>query len=198
MSGLNRPIFRPEAVRRYARRNDCAVYPRLLSPRVAPMLWVLFGLAVVCGGLSRFARVPVYVSGGAVVVERAGQSGGGSEEAILAVFLPARDSHRLRPGQRVFFGFGGEPAVLVGKVEAVEPQGYGAEAVRSRFALDGGAVRQVRGPTAVAFARAETAGAGSPRSAEVGEVGEARVEVGSRRALTLLPLAGRLIEDGQE
>lgn len=154
------------------------------------MLWVLFGLTFIGGGLSWFARVPLYVSGAAVVA-RGAQSGGEAGEAVLVVLVPASDLHHLRPGQRAFFRFGGEAVGFVGKVESVEPHSYSPEAARSRFALDDGVIRQVRWPAAVAFARSETA-------ADVERLGEVWVEIGLRRAFWRLPLASRLIEDGQK
>ncbi|HEV2863660.1 MAG TPA: hypothetical protein VGX48_21785 [Pyrinomonadaceae bacterium] len=162
------------------------------------MLWVLFSLTLIGGGLSWFAWVPVYVSGAAVVTGRAAQSSGEAGEAVLVVLVPVCDSQRLRPGQRAFFRFGGEAVVLVGKVESVEPHSYDPEVAKSRFALDDGVVWKARWPAAVAFAKLEAGAAASLRSADVERFGEVRVEVGSRRAFSRLPLASRLIEDGQK
>jgi hypothetical protein len=47
-----RPIFRAEAVRRYAQSQDRAVLPRTACPRTVFYLWALLGLLLLVGGLT--------------------------------------------------------------------------------------------------------------------------------------------------
>ena len=44
-----RPMFRADAVRRYAESQHKTILPRLLFPRVFVCLWVLFGLSLFAG-----------------------------------------------------------------------------------------------------------------------------------------------------
>jgi hypothetical protein len=46
MTRRNRPIFRADALQRYARGRNQAVLPRLAAPRAIAALWLLLALLV--------------------------------------------------------------------------------------------------------------------------------------------------------
>jgi hypothetical protein len=68
MSDAARPIFRPDALRRYAQGANRAVLPRFASLRAVFWLWLLLGVLVAAGVFTWFVGAPIYASSPAVVV----------------------------------------------------------------------------------------------------------------------------------
>ena len=63
MEESRRPVFRPEALRRYTEGRDRALPLRWVSPRTFVALWVVLGLLVAAGGVVGIALMGA-LSGG--------------------------------------------------------------------------------------------------------------------------------------
>jgi len=185
MQPANRPIFRSEAVRRYADRHEKAVLPRLVRPRVFLFLWLLLGLLLAGGAVAWFARVPDYASGRAVVARLPAEGASGGERIVVVAFLPAASHARLRVGQPMWVQWDGAAGPVSTSLSAIQPQLSSPEAVRKRFSLGPEEAGAITGPVAVVTA-SMAAEAGVPADARVGSVGHAQVEIGSRRVFSLL------------
>jgi hypothetical protein len=69
MSGRPASIFRPDAVRDYARRREQAVLPPSISPSIVLCLWLVLA-ALAAGAIATLSLpVPVHVSGPATIIE---------------------------------------------------------------------------------------------------------------------------------
>jgi hypothetical protein len=186
-------IFRDDAVRRYVAGREKSVLPRLVSPRTFIYLWFLLGLLVISSLVAWFTRVPVYASGSAVVVRwRSNQ--GTPEGIVVAAFFPPQHLSSLRTTQKLFLHFDAMSDRLSRSVIAAQPKVSSPDVAQKQFALHPGAAQGIRQPVAVVIVQLEPIPTGLPASAYLGSIGRADVEVGSRRAVSLLPLIGQFFE----
>jgi hypothetical protein len=184
-----RSIFREDAVKRYLQGREETVFPRLVSPRSIVFLWVLFALLLAAGVIAWWTEVPVYASGPAVAVGE-GLGAAASHVAVVA-FLPQESLSRLHAGQRLFLKTGASNDRRALSVRAVDETIYSPDAAQARFRLSGGAAATLRAPTAAVRAELPLDAQALPASQYRGTVYQADVEVGSRRIISLLPVAGR-------
>ena len=191
MNKTHRPIFRPEAVRRYMQKRDRPVLLRLLSPPTFLCLWLLLGLLVVGGCVAWFTQVPVYASGSSVVAEWKGNVQGIGDDVVLVAFLPPQDLAHLRVGQTLLVTFDTAEGPVNSPLIAVEPQVMSPDAAQRQFGLSANAARLVTQPVAVAIARFEPTLSGLPASSYVGSVYQVEVQVGSQSVFSLLPFFGQ-------
>jgi hypothetical protein len=190
MNEAKRSIFRVDALRRYAQSREEPVLLRLVSPRMFLCLWILLGLLLIGGFLAWLAQVPVYASGSAVVVDGRGKTPSIGDEVLVVAFVPPEHLRRLRVGQMLLLEIGGVGKRSGRSIIAVEPEIIGPDMAQRRFALNAGATPAITQPSAIAIARLDPLITGLPAAAYVGSIYRAEIEVGSRRAISLLPLIG--------
>lgn len=185
MADVSSPIFRREALQHYVEGKEKTVLPRFIRPRTFLCLWILLGLLGVAAALAWTARVPVYASGIAVVAEAEGK-------VNLVVLVPPEAFEKLSAGQLVWVRWrdAREPART--RLTHVEPTIQSPADVRKRFGLSS---ETVSGAVAVAAADPHGAFASGDLSPEthLGSTVPVDVEIGSRRALSLLPLLGEIL-----
>jgi hypothetical protein len=92
MKTNNRPIFRPEAVRRYAEAREQSVLPKFVSPRIMVALWALVVLLILSGVATWFTSTPVYASGLAIVVDTRNKLTNIEEGMAILALLPPKPS----------------------------------------------------------------------------------------------------------
>jgi hypothetical protein len=200
MDSKHHSIFRTDAIRRYVASREEAVLPRWVSPRTFLYLWFLLGLLLVSSLAAWFAKVPVYVSGSAIVVRSRGESQGDLDHLVVAIFFPAQNRPRLQVDQRVVLHFEGIQDApnnhnFSRSILAVEPAILSPDAAQKRFDLSSGTASTITQPVVVAIASLEPSPKSLPASVYLGSVGKAEVVVGSQRILSLFPLIGSLIQN---
>jgi hypothetical protein len=183
-----------EAVRRYLESREESILPRFVSPPTFVCLWLLLGLLIGAGVVTWFAQVPVYVPGLAVVVGHPSNVQSIHDDVMVVVFLPPQYRSQLQAGQKLFLSLDRAGKRLERMITAVEPEISSPDLVQRRFGLSAGAAEAITRPSAIAFARLEPMPASLPAATYAGSVYRAEVEVGSRRAISLLPLIGQLFE----
>jgi hypothetical protein len=190
-------IFRPAAIQHYMQSREEPVFPRLVSPRVFAYLWVLLALLVTGGLVAWFARVPTYASGPAAVVSlsRVVEDVQSQDDVILVAFLPPENISHLRIGQTLWVQIDPAGKRLGVPIIAVEPEISSPDAIRRRFALEGGVALVVTQPAAVAIAHLGQLATGLPVRAYEGSVYRVNAEIGSQRVISLLPLIGPLFDE---
>lgn len=197
MAEMTRPIFRPEALRRYMEGREKAVLPRFIAPPTFILLWLMLAL-LACGfGAAWLARVPVYASGIAVVapprhIPAHIPARGGRGETIALVFLAPDSSERPRIGESVSLS-GAAADLFDGTIVAVERGVYSPAAAQKRFKLDSGAAAAVTGPVVAALARFRLPRGALPADDYTGSVYRADVRTGTQRVLALIPIIGPLV-----
>ncbi len=192
MTQTRRPIFRPEALRRYKQNRERPVLLRALSPPTFLCLWVLLGLLIATGCVMWLAQVPVYASGSATVVAWKGNTLGIRDGIVLVAFLPPQDLSQLRIGQTLLVTFDTTDGPVSRTLIGVEPQVIGPATAQQQFGLSTPAAQVVNQPTAVAIARFEPYPSGLPASTYVGSVYQVQVQVGVQSVFSLLPFFGQV------
>ncbi len=185
----DRPIFRESAIEAYRRRREKDVVPRLISWPIVVCLWLLLAIVLADAWVSWSVRVPTYVSASGSVLSGAARPEADGRGTAAVLFLPPEASSRVRVGQAVHVQVGSSGRYVDGVIVRVEPGLVGPDEARERFGTsrDRGVIT---GPSTAAVARLER-----PLSpaAYAGSQVTARVEVGSRRPLELVPGVRRLI-----
>lgn len=195
MNDSHRSIFRADFVQQYMQGRDRSILPRLIAPRTFVCLWLLIGLLTAGAFLAWFARVPIYTSGPAVIVDGRDYPGSIDDSIALVVFLPPQYRSHLHVGQPLFLDFGSADGRLRRTIIMIEPQLSSPAAVQQRFALRSDDPLSVTRPTIVALARVEPLPSSLPPATFVGSRYQVDVEVGSRRMLALVPLIGQLFDE---
>lgn len=194
MKNQSRLIFRLETLQLHMRGKERAVLPRFTSPRTMLFLWILMGLLLASGIAFLLIRVPVHVSGVAVVLDSiSGPSV--PNNASMAVFLPESTLPDLRAGQKVTWVFDDPKDRVSRSLIVIEPKVNSPTALRERFGLTGSAAVAINRPMAVAFARLEPVPRQGSAANYAGSVYRVEVEVGHRRVISFLPLVGSFFEE---
>jgi hypothetical protein len=194
MSYKGRPIFRVEALRRNAQVREKSVLLRLSSPRALALLWILIGLLMMSGLLIWYVRVPVYVSGVAIVTGAMEPTPNGGGKIKVVAFLPPEDLARLRVGQKLFLSSekGGERRLQL--VTGLEPDVLSPLEMQNRFGFSAcQSFPAGTHPNAVVFTELMLASAGPDASSYTCSFYHADVEVGTQRVISLLPVIGHLL-----
>jgi hypothetical protein len=190
-----RPIFRDDAIRRYIESREKAVLPRLVSPQIFLYLWALLGLIATSSAIAWFAKIPIYASGTAIVTRLQSQSRGMGKEPVLVVFLPPQYLSRLRPQQRLFLKFAGMGDRLSWTILSVDSKIHSPDSIQRQFGLSPSAAQAITQPVAVAIAQWEKTPTQLPADVYLGSLGRAEIEIGSQRAISLLPVIGNLFTE---
>src|SRR5215212_8499453 len=176
MKDGNRFIFRDTAIRHYALRRARPVLPQFASARLTTLLWVLTGILFGCGLLTWVVRIPVYASGVGVV-----------DGHRIAVFLPDKERFRIHVGQRVFCTLDKTGGRVGRTLIAVDSQVTSPADVHAQFKLTDGVAAEITKPVVIAFVNLEPMPGNLHASAFAGSVYRVEVEVGTMRAVSLLP-----------
>lgn len=187
MKESRRSIFRDDAIRRYVASREQSVLPRWVSPWTFLYLWLLLGLLGVSSLIAWFVRVPVYASGSAVVVRWQNKKQGTGNDIVVAAFFPPQTLANLRANQKVLLHFDGMGNRFTRTILTVEPAIRSPDSVQKQFALNPSSAQAIAQPVAVVIARWEPVPTELPASAYLGSLGRAEVEIGSQRAISLLP-----------
>ncbi|HEX7677277.1 MAG TPA: hypothetical protein VF713_04085 [Thermoanaerobaculia bacterium] len=197
MNEPKRSIFRADVYKRYLEGKEKAVLPKLVSPPVFAVCWVLVGLLFIGAGLAWFARVPTFASGDAVIVHKQFELSNRTDDVVAVAFFPPETFPRLRVGERVFLRQEQSGERLERSIIAVPTRLSSPEAAIREFGLSDGAAQRITKPVAVAVIRFGPAPEGLPAEAYVGSVYRAEMQTGSRRVMSLLPTIGRLTQSSE-
>lgn len=189
MQDAPRPLFRLEAMQRYSQQQE-AILPRFIAPHTFTCLWLLLGLLGSASIACWLARIPVYASGRAIVVDAQKTKTGGDGLQLVA-FLPPEDYSRLQVGQNLIFQVS-PTGDRQNRPIVVTPEIISPEAARRRFGL---AAEFVSQPSTVAIASFASKPSNLPVAAYIGSTYPVNVEIGSQRAISLLPLFGQFFGD---
>lgn len=190
-------IFRAAALRHYVRRSGKSVYLKLPSSRAFIFLWLLCGL-LSAGGLmlSRFIELPVYATGVGVVIERADEPADSTHMLQLRLCFPPEELRQLRPGQRVFLHLhekGGE--TMRGTLHALGRQTSPPRPAMQDCGPSSGTGSVESEAAALILRPSESWPEPALPSVTPGNRAEVRVETGSRRLTSMIPVFGNLFHD---
>lgn len=183
---MSRRIFRESALDRYNQRLEKIELPRYAHAPWILLMWLVGLLLLLLAALLLSVRLPEYVTGPSIVVD-GNLLGRKASGVVVAAFLPAQYVSRLSPGQAAEVslpspGAGEEVDALAARVLAVEPRPLSPAAARELYGLDAATGGLINGPVTIAVIDVDL-----PAELWLGSVGEARIEIGSRSLLALLP-----------
>jgi hypothetical protein len=193
MKTSTRPIFRPEAVRRYAEAREQSVLPKFVSPRIMVALWALVVLLILSGVAVWFTSTPVYASGLAIVVDTGNKPVNIEEGTAILVLLPPEAQPVLDEGKTILIQVNASSKPLERRVIALEKDASKVNRTLEEFALENHPAVAKAQPAAVAIVRLEDMPGNVPTNDYIGTIFRADIQVGSRRVASLLPLMDRIL-----
>jgi hypothetical protein len=191
MAISKRNIFREKALQNYAVSKQKEVLPRLISPPVFVLFWILLVLSLFAGITAWLTRVPTYVVTTGVVLDQGiiqGQQA--NDEATAIVFVPASHAAQVHAGQPILLQIGAIGTQLHSRVERVVPGILSPNEARRRYGLDNTTSHIITGPSTVLMI---SLGPAFPAQQYAGSTVSAQLQIGSQRVLSLLPGLGHLI-----
>jgi hypothetical protein len=189
----NRPIFRPEAVRRYAEAREQPVLPKFVSPQIMVALWALVVLLILSGVAVWFTSTPVYASGLAIVVDTGNKPVNIEEGTAMLVLLPPEAQPVLDEGKTVLIQVNATSKPLKREIVAFEKNASKVNRTLEEFALENHPAVAKAQPAAVAIVRLEDMPGNVVTNDYIGTIFRADMQVGSRRIASLLPLMDRIL-----
>jgi hypothetical protein len=184
----SRPIFRPEAVRRYAEAREQPVLPKFVSPRIMAALWAIVVLLILSVVAVWFTNMPVYASGPAIVVDTENKPVNIEEGTALLVLLPPEAQPALEEGKTILIRVNDSSQPLERKIVTFTKDASEANSILEEFALSNHPAVVKAQPAAVAIVRLEDIQRNMPTDDYIGTIFRADIQVGSRRIASLLPL----------
>jgi hypothetical protein len=188
----SRPIFRPEAVRRYAEAREQSVLPKFVSPRIMVALWALVVLLVLSGVAVWFTSMPVYASGLAIVVDTENKPVNIEEGTAILVLLPPEAQPALDEGKTILIQVNPSSKPLQRKIVTFVKDASKVNAILEEFDLGNHPAVAKMQPAAVAIVRLEDTEGNVLANDYIGTIFRADIQVGSRRIASLLPLMDRI------
>ena len=189
MDNYDTKLFRRRAIERYQESRAESAPPRFAPPRVRRYVGVVCALLTACALLMWATPAPVYLSVRAAAVASKGAFGQPPERPLLLVFIPAADGPSLKEGQRVYFKPHKQDQMMSGTLVAFEPQAVSNAEVLSRYDLAAGEPLEINEPVVVGVARIEPPPTDAAPNVEAGSVFDAKLEIGSKRLISLIPTA---------
>jgi hypothetical protein len=176
-------IFRQKAWKAYVDKQEQAVLPRLVTPRVFVFCWLLFALLLSAGGLAWWETVPVYAAGSGMLLEQPLASHPASHEMVALIFVPASHVLSIQRGVSIHLQLDKADPGGSGLVERVETGLISPQDARRRYALNGTEALLITRPSMVVLVSVAP-----PLSEHLyGEsIISAQVPLGTQRLLTLL------------
>ncbi|GCF09573.1 hypothetical protein [Dictyobacter arantiisoli] len=180
-----RPLFREHALQHYMQRREEDVLPRIVSPPVFLIVWILFALVIAGGVISWLARVPVYVNGTGIV--QSGEQRVNAQQSVVNVliFVPVDASNHVRAGIPGKAQFSSSGQHYDGTITSIEPLVLSPEAIQTHYKLGCSVAQMVTEPSVAAHMRVlvpanDRLFSGTPL--------QAQLQTGTQRLLSLLPV----------
>ncbi len=184
MSNNHRSLFREDALMRYRHRREKDIFPQLISPPVFLCSWLLLGFLLVAALFAWWGEIPTFIEGSGAVIAQAPTSSHAHDNALILIFLPRTSLSQLHPGQPVHVQIGSDGPQFVSPVASVGPESVSPSEARRQYALDTGEALAITQPSVAVIVKPRPA---LSAHVYVGSLVYARVQVGTRRVISLLP-----------
>ncbi|MEM8964688.1 MAG: hypothetical protein AAGD38_24600 [Acidobacteriota bacterium] len=174
-------VFREKAHRLYVQNQQKIVLLKLARPKLFPVYWTLLGALAVSIALAWSAQIPVTLTGTGLIVESV-------DETIILSLLPPHSLDQVSTSQEVqLFDERGSEPLLTARVLDVSTEVLSPAEIRERFALDPDLADLVEQPAVVAVAKIDSVRTDTDLDDWIGGRTNARVVVGSKPVLQLVP-----------
>ena len=184
-------LFRPIAVQRYLQGRQSSVLPRIIAPRTFAYLWSCIGLLGISGLTAWFTRIPVYISGSAVIAKYPATIQADQDRMVVLASFPPEAQGHLQVGQSLVLQLN-QSEWIHRNVAEIRNNSLNLDPIKLEAIHDLGAFHSLAQSSTIAIAPLEAL---PLATAYMGRVYPVNVEVGSRRIISLLPLIGNLFEE---
>lgn len=178
-----RSIFRDQAIQKYRQNQEKSVLPRIIAPPVFLFFWILLAILTAAGVVSWLGQVPLYVTGSGVVLDKSVLPHQGSDEAVAVIPFTTNDVSHIRRGLASDIQIGSTGPGLTRTVDAVSPAMLSPSEVHQLYGLT------MTDPAQVISIRL---GNDISRRVYAGSPVHIRIQIGSRRLLSLFPVFSSL------
>ncbi|NOK63779.1 MAG: hypothetical protein GFH27_549283n11 [Chloroflexi bacterium AL-W] len=184
-----RSVFRPDALRRYAQGRQETFLPRFVAPRVFRYFWLLISLFLLSGMSTWFISVPVYASGTAIIVESDDALDPISHDIMVLAFFPSEHLSDIHQAQSLVLTFDTTP--FVHTIADFEPTIISSVEAQERFTLTTSTSTSLSNHRTLVVAPLDLLPGALPPTAYFDSVGQAHVEIGTRRLLETILIRGK-------
>jgi hypothetical protein len=181
MTNFHHSIFRAQAIKHYIQGQEKDILPCLVSPPMFVFCWILLGLLLSAGCIAWWGKIPLYVAGSGIILEKGSHSIPESNEAL--VFLPANQPLQLHIGSPIQLQIDTTSPRFSGQIERIEQGIISPAMAQQHYALGSSADLVITQPSIALLARL------APPLADpvyAGSIVHAQVQSGSRRVLSLV------------
>jgi len=179
-------LFRRQALEHYAQGRERTILPRVATPPVFLLMWVLLALATLALVLAWLGQVPVYISGSGIVIEQITLHNRQTDtSAQVVIFVPVAPGHpvHLHAGTPVVLQIGTRGQTVTTSVDVIEPAILSPGEIRQRYTAESKVPSLVTGPSMVVSV---TLGPAFASPVYAGSLVSAQIQVGSTSVLSLL------------
>jgi hypothetical protein len=184
-----RTIFRDNVLKHYMHGQEKDSLPRFISWPIPVFLWVLLAILLTGCAIAWYEEVPVYASASGMVLNSKGLVSHRQDIAVALVLAPPGLAEQLHAGQPIKIQIGQNGPETMSKISIVMPGIVSPYTIRKRLGLNGKDALIITQPSVVVLVDLENISPGT----YAGSVLSARLEIGSRRLLALLPGLGSLV-----
>ncbi len=193
MNQASRSIFRKEAIEEYIHEQENQVLLKFVSPRLFLWLWVILGLLSGLGVWLCFAEVPMFVSGRGMIVDQdKGNSCHGQRPCFVAFFPPSACSYLIagkslmikQEDQKRWF----DQPIIISESKVLSPA-----AIQKNYVSKAGVMPLTNQPAAVAICCLDVGTHPMHSDLPIEGIFEVRIDVGTRRLVSFLPLLDRFL-----
>jgi hypothetical protein len=187
-------IYRSKAIDNYMKSRDMSVIAHIAFPQVTIFLYLLLIIFTVSICVGWYAKFPVYRSVLIAIADPNKENLNHSNEVIVFVLLNKESLTMPLIGRKVFFKLSSETGYIGSSITAVESKSLSAEALQQRFNFKAEAASKITDDSLVALINMQSIPKRVNLSTYVGSLKEARVEIGSRRVISVIPCIGHLFK----
>lgn len=185
-----RPVFRESALKAYIQNQERNILPRFVAPPTFRLLWIALFFFLLMACLAWSIRVPRFIDETGLIVR-----GAQAKELLVLIICSPAQRPSLHTGQPIQLQIGQESTMSQQTVIKTPPVVLTPEQLKQRFHLDTAAASFVTGPAVVLVVALNHSVL--PSTPAIDSRVQARIQIGTRSVLALLPGLTSLAGDSQ-
>ena len=198
MNQENRSIFRKEAIEEYIHEQENKVLLKFVSPRLFLCLWVILGLLSGLGVWLCFAEVPMFASGRGMIVNQDKRNFCQGQKPCIVAFFPPNAWPYLIAGKSLMIKQKDQRRWLDQPIIIVESKILSPVEIQKNYVPKAGGMPLPNQPVAVAVCRLDLGTYPTRSDLPIEGTFEVRIDVGTRRLASFLPLLDRFFRKSDQ
>ena len=191
MNQVKRSIFRKEAIEEYIHEQENQAFLKFVSPRLFICLWVILGLLSGLGVWLCFAEIPLFVSGRGMIVDKDKRNACQGQKTCFAAFFPPNVCSYLIAGKSLMIKQKDQRRWLDQPIIIVESAVLSPNEIQKSYFPKAGGMPLPNQPVAVAVCCLDLSTHPTRSDLPIDGTFEVRIDIGTRRLLSFLPLMDR-------